>query len=178
MNVVKKDEIRLELIANSKNGIAVFYDPVYSHAATHVEDTPQLKELVSEIIQGLELQGQKIATHIDMGRIVGTTDVVETNDSDEIVYGMRKNRSDDGLVPFTKSREGEPCQYVAVQLEPQQDGSYILASAWIGTFGDDDEPFPQSPDATERSINFWDKHAFVYGSQEIVEGTETQLRPW
>lgn len=165
-------------IANSKNGINVTYDPVHSHAATHFEDTPQLKGLVREVISHLDLNGQDIARHYDMGRIVGTCDVVTVNESDEIVYGIRKNREDDGLVPFVKNRHGDDCPYVAVHLVPQADKSYMLSSAWVGTFGDDDEPFPLSKDANERSADFWNKHAFVFGSQEILSGTETNSCPW
>lgn len=116
-----------------------------------------------------------------MGRVVGTCDVVMVDDSDEIVYAVRKNREDDGPVPFVKNRQGDPCPYVAVHLAPQADGTYILSSAWIGKFGTigvDDEPFPLAKDANERSAAFWDKHAFVYGSQEITPGTETKERPW
>jgi len=113
-----------------------------------------------------------------MGSPVGTCDVVKVDASDEIVYGVRKNRDEDGLVPFTKTRRGEPCPYVAVHLVPQPDKTYALLSTWIGTFGGDDEPFPQAPDANERSKDYWDKHAFVYGSQEIVQGTETSECPW
>lgn len=67
-----------------------------------------------------------------------------------------------------------------MHLIPQADGTYVLSSAWIGIFGgkNEDEPFPQSPDATNRSIDFWNKRAFVYGSQEIVPGTVTTARPW
>ena len=166
------------MLCQSKNKMRVFYDPIYSHAVTHFEDTPQLKELVAEAISSMNLVGQEVATHVDMARIVGTCDVVNVDNSDEIVYGVRKNRNDDGLVPFTKSRKGESSPYVAMHLIPQVDDTYILSSAWIGTFEDDDEPFPQSPNATGRSVNFWNKHAFVYGSQEIMAGTETTSCPW
>lgn len=159
----------------------VLYDPVHSHAATHLNDTPNLKALVQELISSLELTGEEIARHFDMGRVVGTCDVVMVDDSDEIVYAVRKNREDDGPVPFVKNRQGDPCPYVAVHLAPQADGTYILSSAWIGKFGTigvDDEPFPLAKDANERSAAFWDKHAFIYGSQEITPGTETKERPW
>ncbi len=172
------ENLQQELIGQSKNGIKVTYDPVHSHAATHIEDTPQLRDLVAEAINSMDLDGKEVATYVDMGRIVGTCDVVDVDETDEIVYGIRKNRGDDGLVPFTKTRMGDPCPYVALQLIPQPDTSYVLTSAWIGTFGDDDEPFPNSPNATDRSVEFWNKHAFVYGSQEIVNGTETINRPW
>ena len=167
-----------ELLGTSKNNIQVVYDPIHSHAATHLEDTPGLKELVKEVITNLELNGQETAQHYDMGRVVGTCDVVDVGSADEIVYGVRKNREDDGPVPFTKSRKGEPCRYVAVHLVPKSDDVYILSSAWVGPFTDDDEPFPLSKDATDRSKDFWNKHAFVYGSQEIIAGTETKKKPW
>lgn len=167
-----------EQIATSKNGIEVTYDPVNSHAATHFEDTPGLKQLVREVIGGLELTGQEIAQHYDMGRVVGACDVVDVDNTDEVVYGVRKNRENDGLVPFVKNRKGDPCKLVALHLVPETDRSYILSSAWIGPFTEEDEPFPLSKDANERSANFWNKHAFVYGSQEIIDGTETEVQPW
>lgn len=166
-----------KLLGTSKNGVQVTYDPVHSHAATHLEDTPQLEGLVAEIVADLDMNGQTVAKHIDMGRVVGTCDVVATDETDEIVYGVRKNRADDGLVLFTKTRAAEPCQYVTVQLVPQHNNTYELTSAWIGTF-DDDEPFPGSKKANNQSVAYWRVHAFVYGSQEIIAGTETTARPW
>lgn len=168
----------MELVGLSKNGVEVRYDPVNSHAATHFEDTEQLKDLVKELIGTLELHGQEVATYYDMGRTVGTCDVVRVSEEDEIVYGMRKNRAEDGLVPFVKNRQGDGCPFVAVYLAPQPNKSYVLMSAWIGVYNEDDEPFPQSPRATARSVDLWSKRAFVYGSQEIVEGTETTQKPW
>lgn len=100
--------VTYEQIGWSKNGVAVVYDPRYSHAATHFEDTPPLKDLVAEIISAMDLHGQRVATVIDMGRVVGTTDVVAVDASDTIVYAKRKNRDTDGLVPFTKTRGAEP----------------------------------------------------------------------
>ncbi len=167
-----------QLLGSSKNGVKVTYDPVHSHAATHLQDTAQLKSLVVEVIGGMDLNGQVVARHVDMGRIVGTSDVVDVDETDKIIYAVRKNRQDDGLVPFTKTRKAQPCQYVTVQLVPQADGSYKLSSAWIGTFDEDDEPFPQSSRATKRSVEYWQRFAFVWGSQEIVPGTETANHPW
>lgn len=151
---------------------------MHSHAATHLQDTPGLKQLVQEVVEGLDLTGQEIARHYDMDRVVGTCDVINVDDTDEIVYGIRKNREDDSLVPFVKNREGDPCKLVAVHLVPATDNSYVLSSAWIGPFTDDDEPFPLSKDANARSADFWNRRAFVYGSQEIIPGTETTQKPW
>lgn len=168
----------LELLATNNTGSTIYYDSVNSHAATHFKDAPELKDLVKGILMELELHNQEFVGHIDMKQVVGTMDVVETDDTDEIIYAIRENRGNDGLVPFTKSRKGNPCQYVSLHLIPKGEHSYELSSAWIGTFSKDDAPFPESPRANEHSINFWSRHAFVYGSQEIIPGTETTVRPW
>ena len=169
---------KTEFIARSQNGIDVYYDPVGSHAATHLEDTPQLKSLVKEVIGQMTLEDDAIMANVDMGRVVGTSDVVNIDESDDIVYAVRKNRDDDGHVPFTKSREGEPCPFVSVQLTKLIGDSYVLDSCWIGTFTKDDEPFPESPRATERSREFWSKRAFVWGSQEIRPDSVLDNCPW
>lgn len=169
----------MQPIGTSKNGVKVVYDPIHSHAATHLEDTPGLAELVAEAISGIDLTGQSVATTIDMQKVVGTEDVIETSPDDEVVYGIRKNREDEGLVPFVKKREGTPSSCVAIQLRPVDGETYELLSAWVGKFDlDNDEPFPQSAAANPNSAQFWNEHAFVYGSQEIVAGTETNVRPW
>lgn len=167
----------MEEIAVSKNGVKVMVDMVNSHAATHLEDTPNLKKLVQEVVSTLTLSGQEVAQHYNLNRIVGTCDLVNIDDNDEIIYGIRKNREDDGLVPFVKNREGDSCSFVSIHLIPTDSGKYILSSAWIGLF-DNDEPFPLAKNANERSVDFWNKHAFVYGSQEIIKGSETKVRPW
>jgi len=168
-----------EFLCQSKNGLKVIYDPLYSHAATHLQDTPQLKELVIEAVSDMTLEVQKIGTHVHMGRIVGTCDVVEVDEIDEIVYGVRVNREEEGHVPFTKTSEAKPSDSVAIQLNRLDSNTYELMSAWIGTFGEDeDEPFPNAPDANERSVDFWHKHAFVWGSQAIVPGSLRTDCPW
>ncbi len=126
----------------------------------------------------MNLSEDEIKTHVDMGRVIGTLDVVDVDETDDIIYALRQNCEADGLVPFTKNRQGQPCRTVAMHLVKQEDGSYVLSSTWIGTFGGDDEPFPCSPDATARSASFWSKHAFIWGSQPLVTGTETSNRPW
>jgi hypothetical protein len=163
-------------LVTSKNGKDIYYDPIHSHAATHFEDSTNLKDLVVEILKNKDLIEDNINFDIDMGRIVGTTDVVQTNDSDQVVYALRKNRTEQGLVPFVKSRQGEPCSYVSVSLIKQPGSSYLVSSAWIGEW--DDPPFPGEPHANENSKKYWKRHAFVWGSQEIQVGSETQKRPW
>lgn len=160
----------------SKNKKQIFYDSVNSHASTHFADTPNLRELVVEVLENRDINKDELEFDIDMGRSVGTCDVVETDSSDEIVYAFRKNRREQGYVPFTKSRPAQPNSYVSIALLANPDGTYELSSAWIGTW--DDPPFPQQPHATDESKPYWSTHAFVWGSQEIIPGTELDKCPW
>jgi hypothetical protein len=165
-----------ELLCVSRNGKKVYWDSVNSHAVTHFADTPNLKKLVIEILENRDLDFTNLEFDLDVKRIIGTTDVTVVNDADEIIYAIRKNRKDQGYVPFTKSRKAQNSSYISIALVLNDDNSYNLSSAWIGKW--DDPPFPQQTHATAESKDYWNTHAFVWGSQEIESGTETKVRPW
>ncbi len=165
-----------ERLFKSANGKMVVFDPVNSHAATHFKDSPGLRNLAQELIQNLELDGELIAKDVDMNRTVGNSDVVTIDGTDEIVYAMRKNRKDQGYVPFTKSRSPQPSNLISVYLIKKSEDTYELSSIWIGEY--DSPTFPQMDNATKESIPYWSNHAFVWGSQEIIPGTEREDCPW
>lgn len=166
----------LQLLCKSKDGYKVFYDAIHSHAATHFDDTPGLKVLVSEVLEDRNIAENKLGFDLNMKRVIGTCDVVEANDSDEIIYALRKNRAEQGHVPFTKSRKPESSTFISIALVPSEEETYILSSAWIGTW--DDPPFPQQPHATPESKPYWSCHAFVWGSQEIEPNSAIESCPW
>ena len=166
----------IELLCVSKNKKRIYYDSVSSHASTHFADTPNLRELVIEVLEIRDINTDNLEFDVDMGRTIGTSDVVETDDSDEIVYAFRKKRRDQGYVPFTKSRPAQPDSYVSISLLANPDDTYQLSSAWIGTWVD--PPFPQQPNATADSVPYWSAHAFVWGSQEIEPNSEIKNCPW
>lgn len=162
------------MLSKSKNGIDVWYNKVSSHAATHINDTPGLKELVTEVISDTELTGEYMQFHTNMGRIAGKTDLVETRPGDKVVYAKRLNR--DTYSVFNLSRPPEPCSHVATALELQDDGTYELVSTWIGP--SDSPSFPGTERETEDSKEFWSKHALAWGTQEIQSSTLTTSCPW
>ena len=165
-----------ELLCTSKNNKRVIFDPLSSHTATHFKDTPKLRELVEELLSNMVIDGHLIAKDFDLGQIIGDSDVVEVNDTDELIFAMRKNREDQGFVPFTKSRPPQPSRLLSIYLAYKDSGTYELLSSWIGEF--ESPPFPLMNNATAHSIPYWTKHAFVWGSQEIIPGTENYKRPW
>lgn len=165
---------RHEFLAKSANDTEVFYDSADSHAATHLADTPRLKELVIEIITKLVLVEDKMFFDTDMGAIIGTSDLVKNDPSDEIIYAIRKNRNI--YTSFNKTKSPEPCSIVATCLERRSEESYELTSAWIGTMNS--PPFPGDINETQESKVYWISHSLAWGQQEITAGTETSVCPW
>jgi hypothetical protein len=165
-----------ERLCVSRNGKYVYYDSVNSHAAAHFADTPQLKGLAVEVLENRDIHNDSLEFDLDMGRTVGTCDVVETDETDDLVYALRKNHLEQGFVPFTKSRAAQPDSHISISLIANKDGTYQLSSAWIGAW--DDPPFPQQPNATAESKQYWSKHAFVWGGQAIEPGSAINNCPW
>lgn len=158
----------------SRNGKEVVYDDADSHAATHIADTPELPALVKEVLASTDLEGDVIRFQKDMKRIIGESDLVETDKSDEIVYAKRKNR--DVYTPFTKSRKPKQSSLLSVSFRRLENDVYELDSTWIGPM--DSPAFPGDPDEDEQSIPFWTSHALVWGRQEVQPDTITTDNPW
>lgn len=163
-----------ELLGYSKNKRKVIFDPIHSHAAIHFAETPNLRTLVEELLPRTVLKGDSMEFATDMGRMIGLTDGVKTDHTDELVYAKRKGRN--AYTPFTKSRSAELSSLIATTFRRLADGSYELTSAWIGDAPS--PPFPGEPHETPESRPYWSTHALVWGSQEIQWGTETTERPW
>jgi hypothetical protein len=163
-----------EYLTTSKNGIAVYYDSINSHTATHFSDTPQLKSLVKEVIEKIELNDESMQFDTHLGRIIGNTDLVSNSENDEIVYAKRKNRNI--YTSFNKTKKPQPCSVVAMGLARQPNGEYDLLSAWIGSV--DSPPFPGDEKETPESKPYWMTHSLVWRTQEVQAGSETSVCPW
>lgn len=166
----------MKYLCISANGKKVVYDPDNSHTSTHFNDAPELKILVVELLSKKMLEGDSVAEDVDMGRIIGNSDVVEVNDTDDIVYAMRVKREDQGFVPFVKNRKPQPTSKISIYLLQIDEDTYELSSAWIGEY--ESPMFPQMENATTESVPYWEKHAFIWVSQEIVEGSVRKDCPW
>lgn len=162
-----------EHLATTRNGYNVFMDPKHSHAATHLADTPGLRDVAEEVIPALAPSEDNQVITIDMERTIGLTDLVETTDADEIIYAKRLNR--DNFTRFVKGRSPSPSSLVTMVLRKFDDGSYELWSVWIGPNA---PSFPGGGHETKESYTFWENHALVWGTQEVQPGSETTTRPW
>lgn len=164
----------LSYLCTSKNGLDIYYDPIKSHTATHFNDASGLQQIVKDLLQEYDIQNDYEGFDIDAQKVVGVKDVVDVNEGDELIYAKRINRNE--YVPFVINREPQPCSIVSIALRKYEDAKYELESAWIGEF--DSPPFPEETNATAESVPFWEKHAFVWGSQRVQDNTITRQRPW
>lgn len=155
------------------NGKQVYYDDANSHTATHFVDTPQLEKLLIEYLSQQSFTDVEVVQEHDAGKIIGKTDLVTTDETDEIVYARRINR--ETFISFVKNRLPEPTTYFTFVLYADAAGDYELASAWIG------RNCPVNPgDAKEtpESIPFWTSHALAWGTQQVQAQSVTSICPW
>lgn len=162
-----------ELLGKTKNGYDVYFDAKKSHALTHFNKTPKLIEYVKKLLPTIEATEDMIRLDSDMGEIVGNTDLIETDEGDEIVYAMRPLRAQ--FSRFVKNKESQPTSWITIDLRKSGGDEYFLYTAFVGRLT---PSFPGGSFLPERSRDFWAKHALVWGAQEIVPGSETTKCPW
>ena len=160
--------VRSRILGETRGGRVVIDRP---NSHSHMD--PALVREALERIDGPHGPFAKIV--VPMGRSVGHTTCVPTNESDEIVYAQRLNRA--GHSRFVKGRSPIPCANVVVVLkQTEQDANaYVLITAFVGN---DAEPEPWDRNATPAARCYWNRHALIYGSEECMPGTETKQCPW
>ena len=120
----------LEPIGIDKQGNTIILDYKNTHVEYHLLETPNLIDLVKEVLPTIETNGQdQVIIERDIGRIIGTTNLVETDDTDEIVYAKRIGR--ETYSRFVKNRQLIPTSYLVVVLRKASNG-YILWTAMCG----------------------------------------------
>lgn len=163
----------MDFFTKSANGIDIYIDLENSHAATHIKNHPQLLDYARKIVESHEVIKDEDRFETDMGFTVGLSDLVTTSDKDEIVYAKRTNR--DKINRFVKNRVPEETSTVTMDIRKGKDDKYFIYTVYIGKIT------PKSPGGEKEdpdSRDFWNKHALVWGSQDIEEGSETPICPW
>lgn len=138
--------------------------PVFDRPDSHLHES--VGEIIEEVLAKVETDAAFHREIVDMGRVVGQSTCVETTPYDWIVYAQRPDRQ--GPTRFVKQREPQDCKSVVVALK-KGPGGYLLLSAYIG-WHDHLEPWHKK--ATDEDAEFWTNHALVWGSEEVVPGTE------
>jgi hypothetical protein len=145
----------------------VFLDYKNTHVEYHLLETPNLIDLVREVLPTIESNDEKqVIVERDLGRPVGTTNLVETASEDEIVYAKRIGRNE--YSRFVKNRELLTCSSIVVVLRKGVSG-YFLWTAMCGRLLPDE--------AYQKYSDFNKTHAMVYDEQLIQLDTVVQSQP-
>lgn len=163
----------LQFLCTSKNHEKIYVDKVNSHAATHLQENPQLESFVKKVLSTTDITGQEVAFEKDMGKVVGNIDLVATEEGDEIVYAKRINRNT--YTRFVKNKQPTTTSLLTIILKKREDHTYELWSAYAGILV---PPLPGDERETPESKPFWSIHALIWGTQAIQPGTERKEIPW
>ncbi len=159
---------QLELIGHLSNGERVFDRP-----RSHLHQNPSLLKNLPEALLKIDPEKREFFIEtVDFGREIGVSNCIETKEEDEVVYAQRVGRF--GMSRFVKNRTAEPSSQITVILKKIPEG-YITISGFVGPKA---EREPWDAHADKNSIPFWRKHAIIYGTEQIIPGTETKKCPW
>lgn len=157
----------LKLLGNLRTG-----EPVYDRYNSHIHAS--VKGILPEALAKIAGGRRFLVQELDFGRVIGESSCVPTGWRDTIVYALRPKRQ--GMTRFVKNRQPEPCSTAVVILKRDNyESYYVLITAFIGH---ESGPEPWDPRATKEDRKFWENHALVWGSEEVISGTETAVCPW
>ena len=172
---VENLEPQKELLGHTAGNFPVHLNEKSSHAQTHLIQHPLLLDAVKKAIPTIEGDDDIIRIQVNAGEIIGTTDLVETSPDDEIVYAKRVAR--DIYSRFVKNKQPIPTSTITIDIRKETSSapSYYLYTTFIGGVT---PSFPGGEFLPQQSVEFWSTHALVWGTQEIIAGTETTVCPW
>lgn len=187
-----KDQ-QAEKIGISADGEPVFIDWLNTNIDYHLLETPDLIDLVGEVLPTISVMDeQQVVTERDLGRIVGTTNLVETTDNDEIVYAKRIGR--DVYSRFAKNRKPIPCSSIVVVLRKGDPGYYLWTAMCAKLLPKEawqsdslytkthamayDETLIQLDTLTESKPVFAQKYAIVHFFGDVEDGYEYLSDNW
>jgi len=161
------------LLGYTKNNKAVYFDEGSGHAATHFANHKNLEAVVGICLNQTDALDDIVRVNFDTKTIVGKTDLVETDENDDIVYALRQGRTI--YSRFCKNKSPQLTSWITIDIRHRPDDSYFLYTAYIGKLT---PSFPGGNFMAEQSKEFWTHHALAWGTQEIIPGTETSNYPW
>lgn len=154
-------------VYRNRYGIA-FYERINT-THTHLDIEEYLPEVVSNI-SNTNLGFMEIEH--DFGNYVGLNDCVETSESDDLIYAIRKGRK--GYTVFVKNRFPIPTSYVTIVLKKADNNAYVIITAFYGQKAGLE---PHDPRATQSDIDFWKNHALIFRGEEIIKESITTTLP-
>lgn len=156
-------------------GHLVYVNP--THMAQHVDVLPFLEEALSQVFPPENQIFYKV--EIDLGRIIGVQQRVTVTEDDHFIFAQRTQRG--GLTRFVVNRDPIPTQSVTIVMarDRKQKHIYRVLTAYVGSVSEREPTDPSIKTKAEMDValNFWKDQALIWGSQDTIEGTETDHCP-
>jgi hypothetical protein len=161
------------MIDETNEGYDIYINLISSPAGHYLSRRPYIVGLIKELLSTKALNGKRIVIEQDMGRDIGTTDVIPTSDTDTIYYAQAINS--EIFSRFAKNRYPQASTMLTVIAEQDIDGNYEVSNAWIGT---NHPAFPGDEHATAASKTYWQSHALAQDAITIQSKSITRTCPY
>jgi hypothetical protein len=161
------------VLDKSNDEYDVYVNLITSPAGFYLSRRPHVIALIRELMSTKKLRGGRIVIEQNMGRDIGTTDIVSTSDTDTIYYAQPLKS--EIYSRFAKSRYPQTSSLLTVVAIKDSDGNYEVTDAWIGS---KHPAFPGDEHATEDSKEYWKTHALVQDAQVIQIRSITKTCPY
>ncbi|MBI3624401.1 hypothetical protein HY218_02090 [Candidatus Saccharibacteria bacterium] len=161
------------VIVEMSSGYEIYVDLITSSAGHYLSRQPYVLNLIKEVLAPMHLTKSEVFIERDMGRTIGSTDIVETSEKDTIFYALPYKKS--VFSRYAKNRNPVPSQKLSLTLQRDSTGNYELVDTWIGPSS---PPFPGDKKATAKSKTYWQSHALVQDAQMVQAKTITKVCPY
>jgi hypothetical protein len=161
------------MIDESNEGYDIYVNLISSRAGHYLSRRPHILALLKELLNAKTLSGKRVVIEKDMGRDIGTTDIVLTNDKDTIYYAQALRS--EVFVRFARNRYPQISTKLTVIAKKDTEGNYEVSDTWIGA---NYPAFPGDEFETADSKEFWETHALVQDALAVQSKTITKVCPY
>jgi hypothetical protein len=161
------------MIAQSDYDYEIYVNLIFSPAGYYLSRRPYVIALIKELMTARELTGRRIVIEQDMGRNIGTTDIVATQNNDSIYYAQPLKSA--VFSRFAKNRAPQLCNTLTVVAQKDTEGNYEVIDTWIGPYC---PAFPGDKNETADSKKYWQTHALVHEAQTVQSRSITKDCPY
>jgi hypothetical protein len=155
------------------DGYYIYVNSISSSAGHYLSRRPYVYALIKELLSTHKLRGDRIIIEQNMGRDIGTTDIVSTTEKDTIYYAQPIKS--EVFSRFAKNRYPQVSNMLTVVIDRDNEGNYEVSDAWIGG---NHPSFPGDQFATADSKSYWKTHALVQDAQVIQPKSLTKICPY
>jgi hypothetical protein len=148
----------------------VYIDMIKSAAGKYVSGMPYVMTLIEEVVAEATINGKSVSISHDMGRVIGSSDVVKTTDTDIIYYACPAKSEE--YRRFARNKHPEPSRHLSIVINEDASGDYEVTDVWIGRM------LPNNQyDASGKESVFWQTHAYAHDTIKVQSKTITTKRP-